>query len=120
MLCFAWMVRGEGFFGHVTRELAQLHRDGSRRINVQMTLKKIAAAKLVGHHRVIEDAVHGIPQNCQRRKQKFREANRYGDRAASRPEPAFVEASPRKRVLQLAAASPVFPAQPCFPEISCM
>jgi hypothetical protein len=74
MLRFAWLVRREDFFGHVTRKVAQLNRDGSRRINVQLALKKIAATNVVGHRRVIEDAVHGILQNCELERLLFHES----------------------------------------------
>jgi hypothetical protein len=68
MLRFARLARRESFFGHATREIAEFSRDGSRRVHVQLALKKIAATKLVGHGRVMKDAVHAILQNCQRRK----------------------------------------------------
>jgi hypothetical protein len=81
MLSFARVVGREGFSGHVTREVAELNRDGSRRINVRLksnlpwpAVKEISAANVVGHRRVIEDAVHAILQGCELRKSMSRES----------------------------------------------
>jgi hypothetical protein len=74
MLSFARVVGREGFSGHVTREVAELNRDGSRRINVRPAVKEISAANVVGHRRVIEDAVHAILQGCELRKSMSRES----------------------------------------------